>query len=149
MRTLRHLFLPIIIGLICGGCTCNNGDIGPWFGNWHLEEITADGITTTDYDGNMFWQFQNDVICMPVPGPYHSGVFHWGTWTEQDGLLILDYDHHRDNAPEETNNVFTPPAESHIPAGIITLTINRLSGGKLTLTYEAPEATYRYYLKKQ
>lgn len=152
MRKLKlfiALCLAIAAILFAGSCTCNNGDIGPWFGTWHLNEITVDGEPDEEYHGNIFWQFQNDVVCMLVRSDYHGQKFHWGKWKEEPGKLILDYNH--PPKPEIADpSIYSPPAAVHLPAQIITLTIDRFDSGKLQCTYHAADGTtYRYFLSKQ
>lgn len=148
MRKFLKLLPIALICLLSGACTSNNGDIGNWFGTWYLEKITIDDQLDTEYTGDIFWQFQNNVVCMLQPGEYHTTTFHWGTWQEQGNHLILDYDHPR-NSDSQDAQKFTPPAQVHMPAGIIDLTVLKMDGSKLTVSYPDATHTYIYYLKKQ
>lgn len=152
MRKLKlfvALCLAIAALLFAGSCTHNNGDIGPWFGSWHLTEITINGTPDSEYQDNIFWNFQNDVVCMLVRSDYHGNKFHWGTWSEESGKLILDYNH--PPKPDTSDPaIYAPPVQVHMPAEIITLKIDRFDSGKLQCTYHAPDGTvYGYYLTKQ
>ena len=53
--------LSLLALLLTASCTRNHGDIGPWFGTWHVETITADGTPVTVV-GDYFFQFQSGVF---------------------------------------------------------------------------------------
>lgn len=148
MRFLKPIYLLAMAGL--AGCTSNNGNIGDWFGTWHLLEIKVDGTADPAYQGNIFWQFQSDVINMTelTLGGYHDRTNHWGIWSQQGKTLCLDYNH--PVAPGSTTHVeeFEPPTITRLPLES-TLTIDHFTSSRLTVTYQAPETTYQYILKKQ
>ena len=43
-------------------CTKNNGDIGYWFGLWHLDSIELNGEVDNNYNGCYYFKFQNKVF---------------------------------------------------------------------------------------
>ena len=66
-------------------CTHNNGDIGYWFGLWHLDSIEVDGAPLADYDGNAYFMFQGKVFCIRiVDDAAHSYVESYALWQESD-----------------------------------------------------------------
>ena len=85
MKTIRHTLLSLVALLGLTACTHNDGDIGPWFGTWHVEQVTA---STNDYDGtsdnNLFLQFQSTVISMRATLDNHVVLSSFGHW-EVDG----------------------------------------------------------------
>ena len=44
----------MMVMLALGSCTRNHGDIGPWFGTWHVESITVGGASVAT-DGDYFF----------------------------------------------------------------------------------------------
>ena len=49
--------------LLTAGCTSNNGNIGEIFGQWKLERIDTQGMTTDPTPGlTMTWAFQNTTV---------------------------------------------------------------------------------------
>ena len=65
-KTTLYIVLLIAV-LLTASCTRNHGDIGIWFGTWHVEQITADG-TRVNVEGDYFFQFQNS---FPDPTIYY------------------------------------------------------------------------------
>ena len=67
------------------GCTHNDGDIGHWFGLWHLDSIEIDGTPSADYDGNAYFMFQGKVFCIRyVYEVDHSYIESYALWQESD-----------------------------------------------------------------
>lgn len=134
--------------LILGACTQNDGHIGDWFGTWRLTAIETDGRPDPGYSGNVIWKFHSDIVAIiAVDDAEHDAIPAWGTWSEADGVLTLNFTYSDADNPNEWDK-YTPPASTHIPAGITRLDIVSLSTAGITLKYVAPDATYTYYLKK-
>jgi len=71
------------------GCTQNNGDIGEWFGEWHLRSIEINGTDDASYTGDVLWKFQNNIVEMVVVNDTgHSHTEHYGTWSADGSVLI-------------------------------------------------------------
>lgn len=67
------------------GCSHNNGDIGLWFGLWHLDTVEIDGEPDADYDGNFYFMFQNKVFCVRwVNELQHEYIESFAQWQESD-----------------------------------------------------------------
>ena len=49
MKRTVYISCMIFVVLSFCGCTHNNGDIGPWFGQWKVERIDKDGMPDPDY----------------------------------------------------------------------------------------------------
>lgn len=120
------------------GCTRNNGDIGVWFGTWKLESMSNKGNI-----GNspaIIWKFQNHVIEMQeVWEGNHDSVDHFGSWTQVDDHLILDFGH-SDNLFPAGSWKYTPPAVTEIPNGITEMVIKELSNKRIELIYNRPDS---------
>ena len=79
-----------------GSCTRNHGDIGPWFGTWHVESITAGGnyyqnIQPITVEGDYFFQFQNKVFRVSQVYGHEQLVESYGTWDENDGKMTISF----------------------------------------------------------
>ncbi len=149
---MKYIILTLIaaVAIVClPGCTHNNGDIGPYFGTWKLTGIEIDGKPDETYSGNIFWQFQSTVFCMRQVNPHHDTDIRWGSWEEtSDNMLALNFTHHDDEHPAESNFYSPLPVTGLAPA-VNYLKIDRKSSSHLTLTYLSERgATYRYQLKK-
>lgn len=151
MKFLTKIFLVTLAACASLGCTRNNGDIGPLFGQWHLTQIKIDDQTDTSYDGHLFWLFQNQVVEMlqmhPAPDN-HVAVSYTGTWTRLDGYLVLNYSH-SETDPDQAWR-YKPAPASGLPAlAEIPLKISRLRGGKMVLIYQEPDGSNRtFYFTK-
>ena len=55
MRKALRIIAAVVMTAISGSCTHNNGDIGPWFGEWKLTSIEIDGSPDAAYKANTFW----------------------------------------------------------------------------------------------
>lgn len=152
MRKALRIIAAVVMTAISGSCTHNNGDIGPWFGEWKLTSIEIDGTPDAAYKGNIFWAFQTSVIEMiqvePVTPDVSDYGQRWGTWSQEENTLTLNFTHHDDNAAEGSGK-YTPYPATHLPGGVSKLGIIKLSGSEIKLSYTANDGkTYTYSLKK-
>lgn len=124
--------------LTLGSCTRNHGDIGIWFGTWHVEQITAAG-TPVNVVGDYFFQFQNKVFRVSQVYGHEQLVESFGTWDEDGDKMTISF-------PDET--VFyieMPGLEAYNGFTVITD-----SSKNVTLTKtDAEGVVYAYHLKKQ
>ena len=98
-RTSRTIVLACCLAtafsLILPACTHNNGDIGVWFGTWHVNAIThaASGEPVATYRGAHFMQFQNNVIRVSANDSLHNYEQSFGTWEADDinNLLHINF----------------------------------------------------------
>ena len=154
----RFWCLVLAVYVMSAGCTRNNGDIGDWFGTWQMTEISVNGVAVGNYEKNIFWQFQNDIINLKkveTGEGEHSRDDRWGTWEESGNLLLLNFTYSDDKNPvksgESGNGAYAPLREQGIPYGeVSTLTIENRSGSRMVLKYmTADNEAYTYVLKKQ
>ena len=147
MKRLTYILL-LAATLLLGGCTQNDGNIGDWFGTWRLAEIQIDGQPDESYAGNVVWKFHSDIVSiMTVDDAEHEALPAWGTWSEAEGVLTLNFTYSDSDNPNEWDK-YTPPASTHIPAGITRIDVVKLSTAEIVLKYVATDATYTYFLKK-
>ena len=137
-KTLSYI-ISLIAVLLLASCTRNHGDIGIWFGTWHVEQITAGGTPVT-VEGDYFFQFQNKVFRVSQVYGHEQMVESFGTWEEQDGgKMTVSF-------PDPTAYyIVMPGLEVH---NDFTFTTASSHGVTFTKT-NADGTTYTYHLKKQ
>jgi hypothetical protein len=137
-KSLLYIALALTM-LVLGSCTRNHGDIGPWFGTWHVAQITAGGTPRTVV-GDYFFQFKSHVFRVSKVYGHEQLVESFGTWEETDGgkMTISFPDptvYYIDMPGLEANNDFT---------------VTTTSSSDVTFTKTAADGTiYTYHLKKQ
>lgn len=132
------------------GCTHNNGDIGDWFGTWHLKSIAVNDSPDTEYHGNIVWKFQNNIIEMiEADDTEHTALERYGTWSATDSELTLDFTHSDDRYPSGTG-IYQPLPATHIPAAVSTLRILKRSSSEIILQFDSQDNTVIIYtLRRQ
>ena len=138
-KTLLYT-ISLIALLLMASCTRNHGDIGIWFGTWHVEQITANG-TPENVEGDYFFQFQSKVFRVSQVYGHEQLVESFGTWDEsEDGNKITI------SFPDPTvYYIVMPGLEAHN-----SFTITTTSSRDVTFTKTATDGTtYTYHLKKQ
>lgn len=93
MKTLQNKLLACLSAialLLAASCTHNNGDIGPWFGMWQVEEITVDGAPAGDYvEPCLFFAFQGTVANVKFVMEGHEAVDAFGSWSESEDKSMI------------------------------------------------------------
>ena len=137
-KTLSYI-ISLIAVLLLASCTRNHGDIGIWFGTWHVEQITA-GSTPVNIEGDYFFQFQNKVFRVSQVYGHEQMVESFGTWEEQDGgKMTVSF-------PDPTAYyIVMPGLEAHNDFTVTTASSHDVTFTKTT----ADGTTYTYHLKKQ
>ena len=137
-KTLLYI-LSLVALLLTASCTRNHGDIGPWFGTWHVESITAAGAPQT-VEGDYFFQFQSHVFRVSQVYGHEQLVESFGTWEETDGgKMTISF-------PDPTVYYIDMPGLE--PRNDFTVTTT--SSHDVTFTKTATDGTiYSYHLKKQ
>ncbi len=134
----KALLILCLLGLfVLSSCTRNHGDIGMWFGTWHVESITAGG-SPVNVEGDYFFQFQSKVFRVSKVYGHEQLVESFGTWEEQDGTMTIDF-------PDPgVFYIVMPGLESHN-----AFTMSDVSSKKVTFTkVDATGVSYTYQLKK-
>ena len=142
-KTLYILSIVVLFAL--SACTRNHGDIGIWFGTWHVESIIKAGgiyqyIVPVDYEGDYFFQFQNKVFRVSLVGDHEQIVESFGTWNDSEsGKMVIDF------PDPDVFYIQMPGLASHN-----TFTIVHSTSREVTLEKVTDDGTnYTYYLKKQ
>lgn len=91
--------LLLIMAVTLGGCTHNNGDIGPLFGNWKLQSVETDleAYQPAKEEWPIFWAFQSTTIRMAHISETNSLDQRFGNYRLDDNTLFLDFPDSGDN----------------------------------------------------
>lgn len=135
----KTLFIISILSvLVLASCTRNHGDIGIWFGTWHVEQITAGG-TPVNVEGDYFFQFQSHVFKVTQVSGHEQTVESYGTWTEDEDAMTITF-------PDPSVYYIVMPGLEATNDFSVTTTSSR----EVTLTKsDATGTSYTYRLKKQ
>ncbi len=147
MRALS-IKLLLLCALCLSSCMQHNGDIGDWFGTWHLQTITIDGNEDTAYQGNYFFQFQTDKVRLSEVATNYPELLDecFGRWKQDDNTLTLDFSY-----TSNSGDYWTPWPGTHLQKGINHLQILTLTSKTLILTLHTPtdpSQTITYTLTK-
>ena len=126
-------------------CTRNHGDIGIWFGTWHVESITIGGriyqyLVPITAEGDYFFQFQSHAFRVSLVGNREQLVESFGTWEEgEDGTLTITF-------PDPSVFYIQMPGLE----ALNDFTVNAESKGQIVLSKAMADGTpVVYTLKKQ
>ncbi len=141
MKTkIINIFICLIAIASLTGCTHNNGDIGPLFGQWKVTTISIDGQSLENYDGNLFFSFQNQVFMQRTTNELSHEVNQTvGIWKYSSNDLIIDF-----SDPE-----YAPLTISGMIDGLNTVKVISLSNKKMNISYQNSTGNiYRLSLEK-
>ena len=143
-RLAIHTILAAAALMIFSGCTHNNGDIGYWFGLWHLDYIEIEGTPAAGYDGNAYFMFQGKVFCVRcVNEANHDFVESFAQWMESDD--------HQSMKLTFVDDRFPPTVSPFIPLETVTtFKVVTLNDREMVLehTHSATGVTRTYYFTK-
>ncbi len=125
--------------LCMSSCTHNNGDIGLYFGLWHVESVECDGTLLDDYDGGYFFAFQSSVFQLRYTDEMQTEEYSAGTWAETDEGIDITF------PDEDLRWVSLVGLDWEV---VNHLKVESLSSSKMVLSVETDGHTYRYTLKK-
>lgn len=128
----KLLYIPLfLLFLFCVGCTQNNGEIGNLFGFWR---VTGEGISTNSGE-EIIWAFQNDILEITVNKPHHDASKTYGTYTDTDDALRIDFTHWKGLTDKEY--LYHMPAQLGLPENEpFVMRVAKREGNEMTLTYE-------------
>lgn len=153
MKIIIQITLALLLLFGLAACTQNDKVIGNRFGMWKVTEMTINGEKDIEYQNNMYWSFQGDLIMMTlVPeNPFETTSISYGGCIKKGDKLILEYRNSDEGHPDPNDSYYSPLPESHLPSNTqIILGIIHLSGSRMELKYESPEDNeiIVYQLKK-
>lgn len=147
---IQRFVIALITIMSLASCRVNNGDIGDFFGSWLLYSMTVDGETPQNFDPEeTFWEFQNNIIAISRVDYMYDKDSHWGTWSEDDGTLQLDYTHFESGVNPGSAQYSAPQWIGFPKRGIFQLTFVSRSSKHMTLSWHDSEGRiYVYSLRK-
>ena len=137
-KTTLNILLIILMAMSLGSCTRNHGDIGPWFGTWHVEQITADGVPQ-NVEGDYFFQFQSKVFRVSRVYGHENLVESYGTWEENGDKMAISF------PDPDVFYIQMPGLETH---NDFTVTTTSSRGVTFTKIESSTGTTYTYRLGK-
>ena len=132
MKRIRYCFLLMISVIMLSGCTHPDGDIGEWFGSWHVEEIIINGELDETYAQNreenrlqVMVNFQGKIFNMA----YIEGTEIYGSWSYAGEVLTLVASYNAGSG--NGTSLFEPfPTVLHFPADVeqVEITVTYING---------------------
>ena len=134
------IMMTLVLLAVAASCTCNDGDIGPWWGRWKVTTIECNGEQIDSYKGNIFFAFQSSVFLMTKVGENSELSGRYGVWSDDGkGTLVISF-------PDEH---YKPFPELHFSAERNLLSYDKVVNKGFTLTAVAADGnTYIYHLVK-
>lgn len=114
-------------------CMQWNGDIGEWFGSWHLESLLINGEKDEDYKGNIMISFQGKIFDFA----YMEAAEIYGSWSYAGEVLTLIAGYNEGNGAS-LPHLFNPfPVALHFPADVeqIEITVTEMNGKTMQWQY--------------
>ena len=143
-RLASYIILAIAATIGLSSCSHNDGDIGYWFGLWHLDSIEANGTPVPDYEGNTYFMFQGKVFCIRcVDEDNHDYNESFAQWQENDD--------HQSATITFADEHFLPTITPLIPLETITtFNVVTLNDKVMVLKHIHSETgtTHTYYLTR-
>lgn len=93
---MRTLISSLLLILTLTSCMHNDGDIGNLFGTWKIESIAIDGEEDAKYEGDVFVQFQTEVVRLVQVEHNYDYVEYLGSWSREGNNLLLDLHYNMD-----------------------------------------------------
>lgn len=127
-KTIINIAFMLLCTVISTGCTMHDGNIGEWFGSWHLEEMLIDGEIDREYADNrandqkqVMVSFQGTIFQMA----YIESSELYGSWSYSGEVLTLIA------GKGYESPYFNPyPIVLHFPADVeqVEITVTHISG---------------------
>lgn len=135
----KKYYIPTLFSIILSlvsiqACMQWNGDIGEWFGSWHLETILINGEEDKDYEKDLMISFQGKIFNFC----YLDNVSEiYGSWSYAGETLTLIAGYNEGSGAND-HNLFEPfPKVLHLPAGVeqIEITVTEMNGKTMQWQY--------------
>jgi hypothetical protein len=138
IRLLSIIAAIALILLALPSCTHNNGDIGNFFGSWKLVSIQSSDLQPVEYQGDIFWDFQNSTISMIIINDRHDTTQTYGNWSADDDILTINF-------PDAD---YAPLTELNLPR-TCSMRIEKQTSKEMILNYQAStEQNFIYTFRK-
>lgn len=136
----------LLLAMLLGACTHNDGDIGPLFGSWSLDEV--EGPLDLPEGKATVMEFQNNLVEFILSdGAYIPFQKRFGTWVREGDIMTFDFTHYSDGE-KPGHGAFAAPEWLGFPENsIFTVYIERLDSGHFTFVYTLADGqtiTYKF-----
>ena len=137
-RLISHITLAVLAIFVLGSCSKNNGDIGYWFGLWHLDSIEVNGEVDNNYDGNYYFLFQGKVFCVRyVYEGNHENIDAFAEWKESDDKKYVTINFIDDRYSPN----FGSDAPNNYLSTMNTLKVDTLTSSTMVLSHTLDDGT--------
>ena len=135
----------ITVALMAGSCSTTDGDIGEWFGSWHLETIMINQEEDSSYSANpeIMFSFQGKIFNCS----YMERAEIYGSWSYAGEILTLIASYNAGSGAN-VSYLFNPfPVAMHFPADVdqIEITVTQLTSKTMQWQYIDPEGKLLTY----
>lgn len=146
----QRLTIILLAVMVFCSCKVNNGDIGDFFGSWLMYSMTVDGDIPEDFNPEQtYWEFQNNLICISRVEFMYDKESRWGTWSEDDNELRLNYTHCSQGLNPGTGQYRAPDWLGFPPNRVLSLSFVARSSNRMSLTWTDDNGRiYVYSLRK-
>ncbi len=145
MTIMNKLLMPLLMlfMLVAGGCTQNNGYIGPVFGSWSLVGISEDG-NPLKLDSETVFSFQNEVVQIELIESDFQRTTKYGNFTLSEDVMTMTF--LTELGPDGQGYSFLMPTWLHFPSGQMPLRfeVKTLKGSKMVLAIDNDGKTLVY-----
>lgn len=128
------LFGLAVVMFLLSGCTKPDGDIGDWFGSWHLTSIMIDGEEEAAYSENpeIMVSFQGKVFNMA----YIDRAEIYGSWSYAGEVLTLIAGYNAGGG-SNIHYLFDPfPVVMHFPSDVEQIEITVTHIGRKSMQWQ-------------
>lgn len=137
-----RLFIGFLAAIMLGltSCTTNGGDLDGLWGQWRVEDIVIDGSPDNDYNGNLYFSFQNYAVRVTevIDEDMGSSRGTLGTFVFSRPDLVITF-----GMPE-----YAPLKSSHMVAGDNHVSVADARSGHMTWTFSTDGVEYIFKLKQ-
>lgn len=130
--------LAVLLTAAATSCTCNDGNIGFWFGQWKVSSISVNDTIATAQDGTLYFAFQSGVISQKMVYSTHAYDEAYGSWSENEAQKTVTFTFYED---------LYKPIDGYLSTGDNILSYSH-SGDNLTLTLADSTQTVVFKLVK-
>ena len=142
---MRNIIISLITLLTLTGCMHNNGDIGNFFGVWKVESINIDNEIDNNYNGDIFFLFQSDVVRLVQNRGNYDVTEYYGSWIENDSHLILDFHYY----VEQIKETYNLPEITYLQKSENHITILSQTAKRMVWQFNTIDKTITYNLIRQ
>ena len=151
MKRSVLLIFTFLTLLLAGGCTQNDGHIGPLYGSWTLTQMLCNGEQQQLPQGtSTMASFQNNIVFFHLyedsDGTYTRKI---GTWEQKNDDIYFNFTHSGNGTPAGTG-IYSAPEWLDFPQNcVFSVALKETGGGKMTWERTADNGdVYIYNFKR-